>query len=105
MAVEQVDDTRFLDLIFQEEKMIVKYHAAWCGSCRLFAPKFQRLSQEERFAGIKFLDVDTEENLIARKMGEVKNLPSFAIFKDGDLVETLNTNKEEEVIKLIEKLN
>ena len=105
MAVEITSDNDFVSRLGENKKVVVKYYAGWCGSCRLFAPKFRRLSGDERFAGITFLDVDAENNPEARKMGEVKNLPTFAIFQNGELVETLASNKEEQVVALIEKLN
>lgn len=105
MAVELVNDTNFENEIRENGKVVVKYYAGWCGSCRLFAPKFKRLSADDRFAGIRFLDVDAEESPIARNLGNVSNLPTFAIFKDGELVETIASNKEDQVVELISKLN
>ena len=71
----------------------------------LFAPKFKRLAQDERFEGITFLDVDAEENPEARKLGNVKNLPTLAIFKNGELEASLASNKEDAVVELMNKLN
>jgi thiol-disulfide isomerase/thioredoxin len=99
------NDNDFKASIEKNDKVIVKYFAAWCGSCRLFAPKFKRLAQDERFEGITFLDVNAEENPEARKMGNVKNLPTFAIFKNGELIEALASNKEDAVVDLMNKLN
>lgn len=104
MAVELVTDQDFTSKIEGNPKVVVKYFADWCGSCRLFAPKFKRLSADERFEGITFLDVNAEHNPEARKLANVTNLPTFAIFKDGQLVEAITANKEEAVVELIEKL-
>ncbi|MGW8123191.1 thioredoxin family protein [Roseivirga echinicomitans] len=104
MAVELVNDTNFENEIRENENVVVKYFAGWCGSCRLFSPKFRRLSADDRFAGVKFLDVDAEESPNARNLGKVSNLPTFAIFKNGELVETIASNKEDQVVELILKL-
>lgn len=104
MAVEIITDQEFNDTLQQNDKVVVKYFADWCGSCRLFAPKFKRLSNDERFEGIAFLDVNAEKNPEARKMAGVSNLPHFAIFKNGELVDTVSSSKEEAVVELIEKL-
>jgi thiol-disulfide isomerase/thioredoxin len=104
MAVELVTDQDFTSKIEGNPKVVVKYFADWCGSCRLFAPKFKRLSADERFEGITFLDVNAEHNPEARKFANVTNLPTFAIFKDGQFVEAITANKEEAVVELIEKL-
>jgi len=105
MVLDIKSDDDFKASISQNQKVIVKYFASWCGSCRLFAPKFKRLAQDERFEGITFLDVDAEENPEARKLGNVKNLPTFAIFKNGELEASLASNKEDAVVELMNKLN
>jgi len=105
MAVELVTDEDFEKKLQSNEKVVVKYFADWCGSCRLFAPKYKRLSGEERFDGVAFLDVNAEKNPLARQKAEVKNLPTFAIFKNGELVDSITSNKEEMVVELIQKLN
>ena len=58
MVVDIATDNDFKTSISQNEKVVVKYFAGWCGSCRLFAPKFRRLSADDRFDSVKFLDVN-----------------------------------------------
>jgi len=104
MAVQQVTDTEFATQLAENEKVVVKYYADWCGNCRLFSPKFKRLSESEDFKGIAFLDVNAETNPEARKAANVTNLPFFAVFKNGQLVDTVAASKEEAVTALINKL-
>ncbi|HET6245974.1 MAG: thioredoxin family protein [Bacteroidetes bacterium] len=104
MAVTTVTDKEFTEILEQNSKVIVKYFADWCGSCKLFSPKFKRLSEDERFKGITFVNVNAEENEQARKFSNVDSLPFFAIVKDGKLVEGSATSKEENVIEMLEKL-
>lgn len=105
MAVVVSTDVDFRQKVQESEKVVVKYFADWCGSCKLFSPKYRRLSEDERFAGITFLDVNAEENPEARKMANVSNLPFFAVFKNGELVETVTTSKEEAFVELLSRLN
>jgi len=105
MAVELVNDSNFNEQLNSNNKVIVKYFADWCGSCKLFAPKYKRLSNDERFSNITFLDINAEENENARKLANVDNLPFFAIFENGTLVEGSATSKEEAVVAMLEKLN
>lgn len=104
MAVEQITDAEFAQKLNEQEKVVVKYYADWCGSCRLFTPKYKRLSNDDRFAGISFLDVNAEKNPEARKAAGVSSLPFFAIFKNGEFVEGIASSKEESVVDLITKL-
>lgn len=104
MAVNKIDDSTFESELSNNAKVIVKYYADWCGSCKLIAPKFRRLSEDERFKGYSFLEVNAEENEIARKLAGVDNLPFFAAFKDGKLLEGKATSKEEKIVELLDAL-
>jgi len=104
MAVTLHTDSDFAQAIQANEKVIVKYFADWCGSCKLFAPKFKRLSNDERFAGIAFLEVNAEVSPEARKLAGVDNLPFFATFKNGQLIAAQSTSKEENVVELLQGL-
>jgi len=105
MAVEKIDDTQFAQVLNDNDRVVVKYYADWCGNCRLFSPKFKRLSENEHYQGIKFLDINAETNPEARKAAGVTNLPFFAVFKGGKLLDTLAASKEDAVTELINKLN
>ena len=104
MAVIQATDNDFNNVLNSNQNVVVKYYADWCGSCRLFAPKFKRLSDDEAFANVAFVDVNAENSPEARKVAGVTNLPFFAIFKGGKLVDTVAASKEEAVRDLINKL-
>lgn len=104
MAVIQSSDADFASQLNANESVIVKYYADWCGNCKLFAPKFRRLADDERFTRIVFLEVNAEENEQARHAGEVDNLPYFAVFKNGHLIAGRATSKEESVVELLSQL-
>jgi thioredoxin 1 len=105
IMVTKVTDAEFQELINSNSKVIIKYFANWCGTCRLFSPKFTKISNKEEYADVLFLDVNAEENPEARKFGGVTNLPYFVVVKDGQLVAADTTAKEEGVEKMIGLLN
>ncbi|MGB0979412.1 MAG: thioredoxin family protein, partial [Croceimicrobium sp.] len=74
------------------------------GNCKLFSPKYKRVSNEEENADMVFLDINAEENPEARKAAGVDNLPFLAVFKDGQLVEGSASNKEEYLRSIMAKL-
>lgn len=105
MAVIQVDDKEFNSQIKDNQRVVVKYFANWCGSCKLFAPKYKRVSNEDENDGVIFLEVNAEENPEARKKAQVDNLPFLAAFKNGELVDGSASNKEEYLRDLIAKVS
>lgn len=105
MAVQKATDADFAVLLAEHERVVVKYYADWCGSCRLFAPKFRKMSDDTTLANVTFLDVNAETDAAARKVAAVTNLPFFAAFRDGQLVGTVSATKEEAVRELIARLS
>ncbi len=102
--VSLITDSEFQNTLELNNQVVIKFFADWCGNCKLFTPKFKRMSENEINSGITFLDINAEENENARKAASVNNLPYFAIFKNGVFVEGIATTKEETVQDLINKL-
>ena len=92
MLLELEDDN--LDIVVaNNQTVMVQFSAGWCGNCRLMKPKFKRLSAENE--QIAFILVDAEKYPNSRKLASVTNLPTFASFKNGILVNQVQTNKED----------
>ncbi len=102
--VQLSTDNDFETLLNSNQKVVVKYFADWCGSCKLFAPKYKRHSNDENNTDVIFLEINAEENEQARKLGGVDNLPYLASFKNGALLEGTATSKEEYLQKMIDDL-
>lgn len=99
--VTEINDVEFGEIIEKNEKLVVKFFADWCGTCKLFAPKYKRLSDDERFVNIKFIEVNAETSPTARKIAGVSNLPFMAIFQNGKMLKSAATGKEEVVLDLL----
>ncbi len=59
--VTKMNDAEFAEALQANDKIVVKFFANWCGNCRLFSPKFNRMSDSEEFGGVTFLDINAEE--------------------------------------------
>ena len=69
----------------------VQFTASWCGNCRMLKPTFKRTGEASEDA--QFLLVDAEKFPNSRALATVDNLPTIAAFKDGKLVDQIQTNK------------
>lgn len=83
-------------------KVMVQYAASWCGNCRIMKPKFKKLASEND--EVAFLIVDAEKFPNSRKFANVDNLPTFAAFENGNLVDQVQTNKVEGLTELFTKI-
>ena len=101
MLIELQDDN-LQQIVNDHKEVIVQYSAGWCGNCRLMKPKFKRLSTENDT--ITFVIADAEKYPGSRKLASVKNLPTFAIFKNGELANQVQTTKEEQLKNLINEI-
>ncbi len=104
MAVLSIDDAAFADVLAQNPNVVVKYYADWCGSCKLFGPKFRRLSEDAAYDGVTFIEVNAEHNPEARKAGGVNNLPFLAAFHKGQRIAGASTSKEEVAKEFLSQL-
>lgn len=84
------------------KKVMVQYAASWCGNCRIMKPKFKKLAAENE--DVAFLIVDAEKFPESRKFAKVDNLPTFAAFENGVLVDQVQTNKSEVLTELFGKV-
>lgn len=100
MLLELETDT-LQEVIAQNAKVIVQFSAGWCGNCRIMKPKFKRMSSE--YEGMTFVIIDAEKNPESRKLANVSNLPTFAAFQNGTLIDQTQTNKVEVLAELVAK--
>lgn len=101
MLIELNEDT-LQNLVDNNEKVVVQYSASWCGNCRIMKPKFKKMATENE--SVTFVLVDAEKAPESRKLANVSNLPTFATFINGKLVNETQTNKAEVLAELVKGL-
>lgn len=98
----EIQEDNLAEIISSNEVVIVQYAATWCGNCRIMKPKFKMLSSQNET--IPFLIVDAEKFPESRKLAKVDNLPTFATFKNGILVNQSQTTKIEVLTELVNEV-
>lgn len=98
----ELDKDNLQELVNSNDKVVVQYSASWCGNCRIMKPKFKKLANEKE--NITFVIADAENFPESRKLAEVTNLPTFATFVNGKLVNQAQTNKAEVLNELVNEI-
>lgn len=98
----EIEQDNLAEVITNNPVVVVQFSASWCGNCRIMKPKFKMLASQNE--GIPFLIVDAEQFPESRKLAKVDNLPTFATFKNGVLVNQTQTNKAEVLTELVNEV-
>jgi thioredoxin 1 len=87
-AMDINDSTFESEVLNSDKPVVVDFWATWCGPCRKLSPILDDIATE--FGDkVKFVKVNTDENLKTAKDYAISGLPSLLVFKDGKAVERL----------------
>lgn len=98
----EIKEDNLQSILNEHNKVLVQFGAAWCGNCRLLKPKVKRLAEANE--NIEFIYVDAEKFPESRKLAEVTNLPTFAIYHDGKFINQVVTSKEEHLKEICDEI-
>jgi thioredoxin 1 len=100
--VKELDAATFVSELAQQKIAIVDFYASWCGSCRLFAPAFERVAGKN--SQLPFYKVDGDQHPATREGLEIDNLPFVAIYEHGKPIGGVNLSKEDALEELVAKV-
>ena len=91
--VTELTEDNLSEVLQDAENTVVQFSAGWCGNCRMMKPKMKKLATE--MPNARFIIADAEKFPNSRKLANVNNLPTFASFSKGELLDQVQTNKFE----------
>ncbi|EFC46720.1 predicted protein, partial [Naegleria gruberi] len=79
----------FNEIIGNDQLVVVDYKAVWCPPCQASKPLFHKLAASKQYENVKFLVVDVDEQgEIAHQEG-ISAMPTFKIYRNGKLLDTM----------------
>jgi thioredoxin len=84
VALSEIDDRAFADVLAKEEPAVVDLWAPWCAPCRALGPRLERLA--EAFAGrIRFFKLNVDDNPETPARYGVMSIPTLLLVRDGEV--------------------
>ncbi|RDV10687.1 thioredoxin [Pontibacter diazotrophicus] len=104
MTIIECNDDHLRLLIFEKEKVIVKFIDPACEVCKQLAPSFTRFSSDPAYNDITFVRMNASENPVSSKEVRLTGTPFFATYRKGTLRDCGVVATEEEIKALLDSL-
>ena len=86
------------EVLNSKEPVLVDFYAEWCGPCRMMGPVVEQLA--DRYEGrAKVGKVNVDENQALAAAYGVMSIPSFLLFKGGQVVDSVTGGVSPQVLE------
>jgi len=97
----KLTDSTFKNFVNENNFVLVKFYAPWCGHCKKMAPDFVAAAEELANTEFKFANVDaTEEKEIAAEVG-VQGYPTLKFFINGKEKEYTGERTQDKIVEWV----
>ena len=75
---------KFSEIINGDTPVLIDFYAEWCGPCKTMSPMIEELGQAYK-GKLRVLKVDVDKNPKASQFYGIQGIPTFIIYKDGEI--------------------
>lgn len=97
--MRQLTSQTFDTALQENPELIVKFAADWCPDCRRIEGAYATFP--EKFPAVQFAEVDTVASPDLAERFDVRGIPSFLVFRNGQLVDRLYS-RDAKTVKQVE---
>lgn len=91
----------FKTLIDGDKVVFIDFYADWCGPCKMIGPKFVEFSEAHAGEDKVFIKVDVDASEAVAAFCEISAMPTFKVYKSGELVGDLVGANEDKLRELV----
>ena len=100
MPLPNITDANFAEEVLKSTvPVLVDFWAPWCGPCQMMGPIMEELSSEYVVDKVKIVKVDVDQNQEIAGKYQVMSIPTFLVFKNGEVVDKLIGGVQKEKLK------
>jgi len=97
MSTLNINNENFQKEVMESEKpVLLDFWAPWCGPCRMVSPVLDEVAGENSGVKVGKINVDEQPELAAKY--RVMSIPTLALIKGGEVVNTMVGVKHKEAI-------
>lgn len=92
------------EVLSSQLPVLVDFYADWCGPCKMMAPVVDELAKAYE-GKIKVGKCNIDDNMELAQKYRVASIPTFMIFKDGQIVSTsVGGQSKKDLEKILEQV-
>lgn len=82
---KEVTDTELKEILKSDKLVVVKFHAPWCGPCKVVGPRLDAIA-ETYGDEIEVVSINVDEKSDYASKLAIRNIPTVIMFKGGEAV-------------------
>lgn len=101
--VHVLTNENFSQFIAENEFVLVKFYAPWCGHCKALAPEFSRAAEDLKDSPYKLAKLDATVHTEAASKFQIQGYPTLYFFINGKHITYSGGRKNDDIISWIFK--